>query len=126
MSRRVLVVDDDPEMVDTLADVLELHGWEVERAADGQEAVERCQERAFAAVVMDVRMPRLDGPGAMRAMHARSPGLPVLLVTAMAAPDVLQQAAADGAYCILEKPLNPEVLVTVLSSAVSDGKGRAP
>lgn len=126
MNRRVLVVDDDPEMVDTLADVLELHGWLVERAADGQEAVERCEGSDYAAVVMDVRMPRLDGPEAMRAIHAKSPLLPVLLVTAMAAPDVLRRAVADGAWRILEKPVDPEVLVSALAEAVPDSTGRDP
>src|SRR5258708_13677781 len=82
MNRRVLVVDDDRFMVRTLSDVLRLRGWEVGRAHSGAEAVELVSGRAFDVVLMDVKMPGMDGVAAFKAMSAFIPDIRVLLMTA--------------------------------------------
>jgi DNA-binding NtrC family response regulator len=117
--RRILVVDDDPGMVETLCDILELHGWHPIRAYDGAEAIMMAHEREIDIVLMDVRMPRVNGADALRAIKARHPTIPVVLVTAMAAQDVLNQAERDGALRILKKPLDLPLMLRVLEQAVA-------
>ncbi len=117
-ARRVLVVDDDQGMVDTLCDIFELHGWESVRAYDGTEAVVLSAQRDVDAVVMDIKMPRLNGVDALRAIKARKPTLPIVLITAMAADEQLAQAGKQGALAILKKPLDPEGLLDLLDTAV--------
>ncbi len=104
--KRILVVDDDPGMVRTLKDVLRLHGWDVDGATSGAEAVEAVNQRAYTAVLMDVRMPGMDGLQAYHRIRLSRPNLPVLLMTAFAAEDVVDEAQRSGVVRILPKPLD--------------------
>ncbi|HEX5475695.1 MAG TPA: response regulator [Vicinamibacterales bacterium] len=115
MSGSVLVVDDDRQMVKTLCGVLRLKGWDTTAAYSGEEAVEAVKTGAFSAVVMDVRMPGLDGVGAFRQIRRLAPRLPVILMTAYAAHELLAQAERDGVLMILPKPLPITQLTQVLA-----------
>ncbi|MGE3275519.1 MAG: response regulator [Vicinamibacterales bacterium] len=120
MKGTVLVVDDDRQMVRTLSAVLNLHGWEVVGAYSGEEALEVFDRQPFDAVVMDVRMPGISGVEAFREIHARQPGVPVILMTAYAAQELLAQAQQEGALRILSKP----VPLPALTELLEDVAGR--
>jgi two-component system, NtrC family, response regulator HydG len=107
VSKRVLVVDDDRQMVKTIRAILEHRGWESIPAYSGEEAVAAATsgEAPFGAVLMDVRMPGMNGVEAFLAIHAAQPQTPVILMTAYAAPDLLAEAERDGVLRILPKPL---------------------
>ena len=80
---RILVVDDEPAVRDSLRRALQLEGYDVELAADGQEALERLDGgNGVDAVVLDVSMPRLDGLAACRRLREGGNSLPVLMLTA--------------------------------------------
>ena len=117
--KRILVVDDDPAMVATLCDILELNQWETIRAADGAEAATRCRLGDLDVVLMDIRMPAFDGVEALIAIKEQQPALPVVLVTAIAPAHLLAQAAEHGAFRILRKPVDVEELLQVLNQAVA-------
>jgi PAS domain S-box-containing protein len=104
----VLVVDDEPEVVMMLKEILAVDGYEVMTSGDGAEALRILGERHFDVILCDIRMPRLDGPGLLTALQERSPELArkLLLMTG----DVLRAAAAlpsDIGARLLEKPLDP-------------------
>jgi PAS domain S-box-containing protein len=104
----ILLVDDEPEVVMMLKEILAKDGYEVVTSGDGVEALQLLGERHFEAILCDIRMPRLDGPGLLRALQERSPELArkLLLMTG----DVLRAAAAlpsDVGAGLLEKPLDP-------------------
>lgn len=117
--KRILVVDDDRGMVDTLCDILELRGWETLRAYDGLAATEIAAREAVDVVLMDVRMPQLDGVQALKRIRGRRPSTRVVLMTAFAAHDLLAQAERDGALRIMRKPVDVPELLALLESAVS-------
>jgi DNA-binding NtrC family response regulator len=123
MSRRILVVDDDRAMVATLLDVLSLHGWEAVGAYDGEEAVALAGRESMDVVLMDIRMPRLDGVAALRAIKRAHPGTRVMLMTAHAAQDLLAQAEREGVLRILRKPVALDQLLPLLERAAA---GRKP
>jgi two-component system, OmpR family, response regulator MprA len=79
---RILVVDDEPAVRDALRRALQLEGYEVELAGDGQEALDRLSQNGVDAVVLDVSMPRLDGLEACRRLRKDGHSLPVLMLTA--------------------------------------------
>src|SRR5687767_6768241 len=81
---RILVVDDEPAVRDSLRRALQLEGYEVDLAADGQEALDRLDGggNGIDAIVLDVSMPRLDGLEACRRLRAQGSSLPVLMLTA--------------------------------------------
>lgn len=110
----ILVVDDDRHMVKTLAAVLELHHWAIVTAYSGEEAIAAAEERSFSAVLMDVRMPGMNGVDAFRAIHRLQPETPVILMTAYAAQDLLAQAEQEGALMVLPKPIPLPALTALL------------
>jgi DNA-binding NtrC family response regulator len=119
MSRRVLIVDDDREMVRTLCDILALHGWTADGAHSGEEAVAAVTAQAYAAVVMDVRMGGMNGVEALRAMRRLRPGLPVILMTAYTAAELLAEAEREGALHIFPKPVSIDRLTALLESTIA-------
>jgi two-component system, NtrC family, response regulator HydG len=106
MTRRVLVVDDDRQMVKTIRAILDHRGWESIPAYSGEEAVAAATDGpAFGAVLMDVRMPGMNGVEACLKMHDAHPDMPVILMTAYAAQEILAQARRAGVVTIMPKPL---------------------
>ena len=79
---RILVVDDEPSIVDSVSTVLRYEGFEVEVAASGRAALAKAQEGRFDLVVMDVMLPDLDGLEVTRRIRADGVGVPVLFLTA--------------------------------------------
>ncbi|MGH7691009.1 MAG: response regulator [Gemmatimonadaceae bacterium] len=122
MPRRILVVDDDRAMVATLCDILELRGWETVRAYDGAAAAELAEVHGVDVVLMDVRMPKVDGVSALREIKARRPGVRVVLMTAYAAQELLARAEAEGALRILRKPVELSELFGLLDEAATDAR----
>ena len=109
-SRPILVVDDDPSIRLTIRWVLEEAGFEVETAADGDEALEQVQRLRPALVVLDLRLPGVDGQtvaARLRADHGEP--LPILLVTAEDRAAAI--ARRVGAYAFVAKPFDLDDLV---------------
>ncbi|MBI5512958.1 MAG: response regulator [Deltaproteobacteria bacterium] len=106
MSARVLVVDDEPNVVETISAVLRRKGHRVSNAADGAEALAQVQAERFDLVLMDVRMPGMDGVSALQQMRALPDPPRVVLMTAWSAPHLLEQACQAGAVDVIPKPLD--------------------
>lgn len=103
--RDILVADDDRGMAKTVCDILRRQGWTPTEVHSGEAAVAAAATRRFAAVLMDVRMPGMNGVEAFRAIREAQPGTPVILMTAYAAPALLSQAEDEGVLSILPKPI---------------------
>ncbi len=114
MNRRVLVVDDDPAMVQTLCDILRIKGWEAEGVFSGEAAISCLRERTWPVVLMDIRMPGIDGVEACRVMMGMEPKPRVILMTAQADPSRLREAESQGAWQVLPKPLDLSRLLTLM------------
>ncbi len=111
MSKRVLVVDDDRAMVETLCDILRHRGWEAEGAFSGEEALTSQESERWPIVLMDIRMPGIDGVEACRTMMEMASPPRVILMTAQAENTRLLDAESHGAWRVMYKPLNlPELL----------------
>jgi two-component system response regulator HydG len=111
----ILLVDDDPRMTHTLADILALHGYQVSQATSGPEALRLAQETAFDCVLSDIAMPGMNGSELARQLYEIQPGLPVFFMTAYASEAVLQQGLAAGAVGVLEKPIDIQNLLDFLA-----------
>ena len=118
MASSILVVDDDDAHRSMLRTMLRSWGFTVEEATDGDEAVERVRERAFDAVLSDVRMARMDGIHALKAMLEYNPALPVVLMTAYSSVETAVDALRLGAYDYLVKPLDFDLLRETLEQAI--------
>lgn len=103
-ARRVLVVDDDPHILEVLGMRLESMGLEVTAVGDPAAAVPLLAARTFDLALFDFRMDPIDGLALMREAHGHQPGLPVLIMTAHATIDGAVRAVKEGAFDYLTKP----------------------
>lgn len=116
---KILVVDDDRMMAKTLAEIFALQGWEVQQAHDGRSAVNAAQKAHFDLVLMDFKMPGMDGVSAYRAMKAADPGVKAVLMTAFATDDTVLTAEREGMLKVLSKPLDIRALLALIAAAQS-------
>ena len=115
--KRVAVVDDDRDMVRSLCDILELHGWETVPQYDGEAAVALNRDEDIDLFLMDIRMPRMSGVEAWNAIHARDPEARSVLMTAYAPPEALALTPREGVIRILRKPVAIPELIEALETA---------
>lgn len=108
--RRVLVVDDEPNIRTTLRAVLEAAGFAVTDAADGETAVASSASGPLDLVLLDLRLPGIDGLETLTRLRAAHPALPVVLLTAHGTIDTAVEAMHRGAADFLQKPFTPERL----------------
>ena len=106
----ILIVDDDQPHRSMLRTVLRGWGYGVEEADDGTTAVALVRERAFDAVLTDVRMAHMDGITTLSQIRAWNPAIPVLIMTAWSSVESAVDALRLGAYDYLTKPLDFDVL----------------
>ena len=116
---RILVVDDEAEVRDMLAEFLQARGYQVATVGNGQEALDAVDAELPHLVLMDVSMPVMDGADALRQLTARHPGLPVIMVTANADIAVTSRLLAMGAVDYVPKPFDLEYLYQAVSVQVS-------
>lgn len=117
----ILVADDDPGHRGMLQALLGRWGFAVTAAADGREAVARVCERPFDVVLMDIRMPDMDGISALKAIRLYNPAVPVVLMTAYSAVESAVEAMKSGAVDYLIKPLDFDRLKAMLSGMLERG-----
>ena len=120
--RRILIVDDEEQMVRTLGDIVRLHGWEADAAFSGEAAIECVRKQDYSVVLMDVRMAGITGVEALKAMKEVRPGIRVILMTAYTATEILAEAEREGALRILSKPVALDGLLLVLEQATKESR----
>jgi DNA-binding NtrC family response regulator len=110
-------------MVRTTALILERKGYAVTTAQDGREAIEKVQEQPFDMIFMDIKMPVINGVEAYRRIKEIRPEAVVMMMTAYAVEDLVQQALEEGAYGIVYKPLDIERVMAIIKEAKQREKG---
>lgn len=117
----VHIIDDDAAVRDSMAVMLETRGFDVATYASGRAFL--AQGEVAGCVVTDVQMPDMDGLQLLQAFRARTPDVPVLLVTARSRRTLADDAVAQGAQAVIEKPFRPDDLVAMVQAAMA---GAAP
>ena len=115
---RVLLIDDEEELVSTLAERLKLRGIEVEGVTSGADAIERVQEKKFDVVVLDMKMPGIGGLEVMRRIRREQPGVKFILMTGRGSLEEGEEGMQEGAFAYLLKPINIEDLMEKMMEAV--------
>ena len=118
-SRPILVVDDDPTILATVSETLDLEGYPVVTATNGAEALEAVERERPWVVLLDMRMPILDGWGFVRAIRERGISLTVVVMTA--ASDARRWAREIGAQGVLAKPFELDDLLAAVQRVRAPG-----
>ena len=114
---KVLLVDDEVEFVETLAERLRTRGFDVDVATSGTQAVEKTKSTTFNAVVVDFVMPMMDGIETIKALKKVNPELPFILLSGQATIKAAMDAARLGAVDVLEKPVDIGTIVEKITQA---------
>lgn len=118
---RVLIVDDDRDHAESLADVLDMRGHEAELAYSGEEAIERFRATDFDFVLLDVRLPGINGVDAFLEMKKIRPAAQVMMMTGYSVEQLVAQAIEGGALGVLYKPFAAMQVLEVLTQVKPRG-----
>ncbi len=114
---RVLLVDDEEDFVSTLSERLQMRDLDSQTAFDGEQALEVMQDGVPDVMVLDLKMPGIDGMEVLRRMKKLYPKVQVIILTGHGSDKDEEQARRLGAFEYLQKPVNLEDLVEVLKRA---------
>ncbi|GIX49423.1 MAG: hypothetical protein KatS3mg131_3634 [Candidatus Tectimicrobiota bacterium] len=115
---RLLVVDDERSIRVTFRDTLSKHGYEVDVAADAEEALRLLAQQTYDTVLLDIVLPRMNGITLLQQLKERDPDVPVVMITGDPHLQTATEALRLGAYDYLQKPINRRTLVHVVQRAV--------
>lgn len=114
----ILVVDDDLFLLAALKQTLRLDGYQVEGCDNPVDALQKIEKNSFAALLTDIRMPEMDGLTLLEQVKNLDVDLPVILITGHGDVALAVKAMKKGAYHFLQKPVDEELLLTTLASAI--------
>ena len=118
---KILLVDDNEEFSLNVKDVLELKEYEVLTAGDGFKALDVMKQIGIDLVLMDIKMPVMNGVETYRKMKEIAPRTPVIMVTAFAVEELIRESFRNGAFCCLRKPIDFEKLFVMIKDALPNG-----
>jgi DNA-binding NtrC family response regulator len=111
---RILLVDDNEDLLMTLSQIFKRAGFDVDVAADGLKAVEQYFQGDFNVTLMDIDLPGLNGVEAFRLIREKDSGAAVILMTGSSNEELMQMAIDEGVLDILRKPLRVDTMIDVI------------
>jgi two-component system, NtrC family, response regulator HydG len=119
----ILLVDDNEEFLDSTKDVLEAEGHFVVTTNSGRTALELVESRAFDVVLMDIKMPGMNGVESFIEMKKCKPDVRVIMLTAYSIEELIRKALEEGVYAVLHKPLDMDRLLQLIGEIRTKGTG---
>ncbi|MEW5802338.1 MAG: response regulator [bacterium] len=115
---KILIVDDQSGMRETLIDILEEAGYEVDAAGDGYGAIEKADQQFFDVILIDIIMPGINGVDTIKEIQRanKRPGRKTefILMTAYSAETLIEEALSCGIYQYINKPFPPEQIISLV------------
>jgi len=118
---KILIVDDNERFCQNVKDILELKNFTVSTAHDGHQALKMAEQKYFDLVLMDVKMPVMNGVETLKKMKAIFPDIAVIMITAYSVDDLIRESLREGAFGVLSKPLDFEKLFKLIEEATTNG-----
>jgi DNA-binding response OmpR family regulator len=116
---RVLLVDDEEELVSTLGERFSLRGIEADVVTTGVDAINLVREKDYDVVILDIKMPGMDGLQVLKKMKEMRPHIKIILLTGRGSEKESEKGLKEGAYAYLVKPIKIEDLVKRMEEAVN-------
>ncbi len=120
MSTKVLIVDDERDFLDIMAERMGARGMDVSTATSAEKALKMVQKESYDAVIMDLMMPEMDGFKALKLFKETSPDLQIILLTANVPEEKCIEAIKLGAMDVIEKPAD----LNLLTQKIEEAKAR--
>lgn len=116
--QRILIVDDEKNIRLTLTHTLEIEGYEAQTAVNGEDALEQLTHATFDLMLLDLRMPGMDGMAVLRQAARQRPDMPVIIITAHGTIENAVEAVKLGAVDFIQKPFSPEEIRTLVAQVL--------
>ena len=117
MTEKVLLVDDEKDFIDTLSERMETRGMNVSSTVSPKEALDMVDKESFDAVVLDLKMPEMDGLEVLKKIKEKNPDIQVILLTGHATVQKGIEAMKLGAMDLIEKPVDLSTLTDKIKKA---------
>ena len=117
MPTKVLIVDDEKDFLDIMAERMSARGLEVSTATSAENALKMVLKKSYDAVIMDLMMPEMDGFKALKLFKETRPDLPIILLTANVPEEKCIEAIKLGAMAVIEKPADLNLLTQKIEEA---------
>ena len=122
MKSRVLVIDDEAAIRDSLRMILEYEDYQFVGAASGQEALDLIRRERPDIALLDIKMPGMDGMEVLRKLHALDETLPIVMISGHGTTSTAVEAIRSGALDFLDKPLSSERVIVTLQNALKQSE----
>jgi DNA-binding NtrC family response regulator len=123
-SRFILIVDDDTQILKSFKTILESEGFSVDTAESGEEAVKKVKEGAFDAVLLDIKLPGIEGTDVLAILHEISPNIIKIMMTGFPSLDNAIASLKRGADAYIMKPVDPQNLLVVVKKKLEERDAR--
>ena len=120
MKKQILIVDDEPGMRMTLADIINITGFTAATVENGSQALEKVKKQVFDVILMDFKMPGLNGVETFMEIRKLLPDVKVIFITAYYNEQSIKEAMDEGAIVIYQKPLNIPQLLDCIKRAIGN------
>lgn len=117
MPEKVLIVDDEKDFLNIIAERIRARGMDVSTASSAEDAIHMVLEKSFDVIIMDFMMPALDGFKALKLIKTNQPEVEIILLTGNVPDEKRMEAEALGALDIIEKPPDLKVLIQIIKKA---------
>lgn len=121
-SIHILIVDDEVDFLDTISERMELRGFDVSKAPDGYIALDLIEKKDFDIVILDLKMPGIDGQEVLKKIKKKNKKTEVIIFTAHGSEEVAEETMKSGAFCFITKPVDIDRLISVINLALDSKK----
>lgn len=118
---KILIIDDERSIRTTLREILEFEKYQVDEAADGMAGLVRIQQKNYDAVILDIKMPKMDGLEVLDRVQLLQPNLPIIVISGHANIDTAVEAVRKGAFDFISKPPDLNRLLITVRNAMDKG-----
>lgn len=119
---KILIVDDNEGLCKNLSDILELKGYKTASVYSGRQAIESVRNDKFDIVLMDVKMPEMDGIDTLKILRQIAPDTGVVMITAFADDIFYREGLKNSDLTVIQKPMDIDNLLNILSDIISQKK----
>lgn len=122
MKKKILVVDNEKDTCNTLGEILAEEGYQTFSALSGRSALSKVKKQKPDVVLLDIKMPRMDGVEVLRKIKKIDENIAVVMITAYGALDTAREAMRLGAFDYVTKPFDMNLIKAVIRDAVAEKK----
>ena len=116
---KVIIIEDDVEVLESLSEVLTSEGYEVETATSGEEGIRKCRAKRFSLALLDIKLPGMNGTQVLEVLHKEFPSMVKIMITGYPSLENAVASLKQGADAYLMKPIKPASLLKILDEKIN-------